>query len=325
MPKCALSLTKEPTSIVRILFAALVVASSATFAGADPPADFALAELAEGVFVHHGRQASWASAGNDDVANLGFIVGRDCVAVIDTGGSPRVGRGLRDAIARHTQVPVCYVINTHAHPDHVLGNSAFRGGDNTVRFVAHARMAASLGARGPFYLNALARDIDGTTDGDGEILVYPDTEVADTLELDLGGRMLSLTAWPTSHTDHDLSVLDQRTGVLFAGDLLFVGHLPVLDGRLVGWLQTMEKLKALNPVKTVPGHGSESTDLASAIAPQQRYLDTLLTRTREAITNGKTISEAVASIEANADDGWLLVDDYHRRNVTAAFAELEWE
>lgn len=319
----ALRLERGALGIARMLLAAFAVASTPALAGDKLPADFTVAEIAAGVYLHHGRQASWATAGNDDVANLGFIVGTDCVAVIDTGGSPRVGRALRDTIALHTQVPVCYVINTHAHPDHVLGNSAFRGGGSTVHFVAHARMAASLGARGPFYLNAFARDVGGKSDG--EMLVYPDTEVADTLELDLGGRMLTLTAWPTSHTDHDLSVVDQLTGVLFAGDLLFVAHLPVLDGRLVGWLQTMEKLEALNPVITVPGHGSESTDLASAIAPQQRYLDALLSRTREAIAEGKTIREAVASIEADAADGWLLVDDYHRRNVTAAFAELEWE
>lgn len=307
----------------KAFLAVLAVASSPTFAGDETPADFAIVEVAAGVFVHHGRQASWGAAGNDDVANLGFIVGSDCVAVIDTGGSPRVGRALRDAIARRASVPVCYVINTHAHPDHVLGNSAFHSDANSVRFVAHARMSAALNARGPFYLNALNRDLADR--GGNELLVHPDTEVADTLEFDLGGRVLSLKAWPTSHTDHDLSVLDRNSGVLFAGDLLFVGHLPVLDGRLTGWLESIEKLKAMNPVMSIPGHGPESRELATALAPQQRYLGDLLAQTRAAIASGKTIGEAVTSIEANTADGWLLMDDYHRRNVTAAFAELEWE
>lgn len=309
--------------VLRMLLAAFAVASNPAFAGDAPPVDFAVTEIADGVFVHHGRQASWATAGNDDVANLGFIVGKDCVAVIDTGGSPRIGRALRDAIAAHTRVPVCFVINTHAHPDHVLGNSAFRADDGRVRFVAHARMSASLNARGPFYLSALNRDLGDS--GGSELLVHPDIELADTLELDLGERVLLLKAWPTSHTDHDLSVLDRDTGVLFAGDLLFVEHLPVLDGRLTGWLETLEKLKAMNPVQTIPGHGRESNGIASAMAPQQRYLADLLTQTRAAIASGKTIREAVESIEADAAAGWLLIDDYHRRNVTAAFAELEWE
>lgn len=319
----ALRLADAFGHIAGILFACLALATHPAFADAGPARDFALVEIVDGLYVHHGRQASWASNQNDDVANLGFIVGTDCVAVIDTGGSPRVGRALREAIARRTRVPVCYVINTHAHPDHVLGNSAFRADANKVRFVAHARMSAALNARGPYYLNALNRDVGAS--GGSELLVHPDTEVADTLELDLGGRVISLKAWPTSHTDHDLSVLDHDSGVLFAGDLLFVEHLPVLDGRLTGWLESIEKLKAMKPVITIPGHGRESSELATAMAPQQRYLGDLLTQTRAAIASGKTIGEAVESIEANAADGWLLVDDYHRRNVTAAFAELEWE
>src|SRR3954467_15141653 len=94
---------------------------------ADPPdiAGFALENPAPGVYVHYGEVAEMSRGNAGDVANLGFVVGTRCVAVIDTGGTYAVGRALRDALRKVTMLPVCFVINTHAHPDHVFGNAAF--------------------------------------------------------------------------------------------------------------------------------------------------------------------------------------------------------
>ena len=76
----------------------------------------AVTQEAPGVYVHVGAVEDWTPEHRGDVANLGFVVGKRCVAVIDTGGTPQVGLALRAAIERETPLPVCYVINTHAHP-----------------------------------------------------------------------------------------------------------------------------------------------------------------------------------------------------------------
>ena len=105
-------------------------------------------EIAPGVHVHVGHQVTWPGAHGDeragDIANLGFVVGERCVAVIDTGGSPQLGQRLLAAIRRVSTRPVCYVINTHVHPDHTLGNAAFAALAPAPRFVGHARLKASL-------------------------------------------------------------------------------------------------------------------------------------------------------------------------------------
>ena len=75
----------------------------------------------------------------------------------------------------------------------------------------------------------------------------------------------------------------------------------------------------------MPGHGKVTGDWPGASAAQERYLRALLSETRAALRARKTLQEAVETIGAGGDDQWLLFDAFHRRNVTAAFAELEWE
>jgi len=293
------------------------------FAVAAEVAPLPVREVAPGVYVHFGAQEEFGPVNGGDIANIGFIVGERCVAVVDTGGSLDVGRRLRAAIERATRVPVCYVIDTHMHQDHVLGNAAFAGGAKPPQFVAHVKFAAALAARERFYLQALQRDFG--TPMSHEQIVYPTQTVATTLELDLGARSITLRAWPTSHTDNDLTVYDATTKSLFLSDLLFVGRLPVLDGSLRGWLRSMAALRSVAVAVAIPGHGPSSRDWPAALDAQQAYLQALLDGTRRAIKSKMTIQQAVSTVATGAAEGWLLADQAHRRNVTAAYAELEWE
>jgi quinoprotein relay system zinc metallohydrolase 2 len=303
-----------------LLFGALLQAGVAA-QGSTDPAPLETTEVAPGVHVHIGRLEDWLPGNGGDVANLGFVVGSRCVAVIDTGGTPQLGRRWRAAIERATKVPICYVFDTHAHPDHVLGNAAFAGPQ--TRFVASAKFNAAMAARAPHFLRALERDFGITVAPDA--LVYPSVAVGATREFDLGGRVLVAQAWPTAHTDNDLTVYDRATRTLFASDLLFVQHLPVVDGKLRGWLAALPELARIDAALIVPGHGPVRRGGPDAWAPQQEYLGALLRETRAAVKSGKTLSQAVDSVGVDAASGWQLTERFHRRNVTAAFAELEWE
>lgn len=306
------------------IVAGSLVALYASLPSHAQPKPLDVSQPAPGVFVHLGALEEWQPRNAGDVANLGFIVGSRCVAVIDTGGTPQVGERLLAAVRRATPLPVCYVINTHAHPDHVLGNVAFNGlTPEPAVFVGSARLGASLAVRERHMLNALQRDFGLTLGRDS--IVRPGLVVDKQLELDLGDRQIQLDAWPTAHTDHDLTVYDRKTRTLFLSDLLFASHLPVLDGKLRGWLGVMESLKSFDAALVVPGHGATSTDWPAAMDPQWRYLQGLLDKTKAAIAAKMTIREAVDSIAPPSGDAWRLTESFHRRNVTAAYAELEWE
>jgi quinoprotein relay system zinc metallohydrolase 2 len=302
-----------------LILAALAMLASATASRAQQQG-LPVNSIADGVLVHNGQTAQMTRENDGAIANVGFIVGEDAVAVIDTGGSLREGRQLMASIRARTGKPIRYVINTHGHPDHVFGNAAFVQDGTT--FVGHANLPRALAARGQFYLDAFRRTMgDQLID---EIRIVPPTLlVSGTLNLDLGARTLVLRAWPAAHSDCDLTVLDEKTGTLFAGDLVFLAHTPVLDGSLRGWLGALGELGALPAQRVVPGHGPVS-GWPAALADQRRYLETLASDVRGLVKSGKPIS-AAGTAASSERSRWELFDDFNTRNATAAFSEIEWE
>src|SRR5262244_3112569 len=169
---------------------AIMLACAAALGQAQPEPDpLRVTEIAAGVFIYQGAAAVMAPANAGAIANVGFIVGDAAVAVIDTGGSVAEGRELAAAIRRVTAKPVRYVINTHAHPDHVFGNAAFT--QTGATFVGHAHLPQALATRGPFYIDAFRRSM-GADLIDEVRLIPPGLTIDQEMQLDLGQRVLKL-------------------------------------------------------------------------------------------------------------------------------------
>jgi quinoprotein relay system zinc metallohydrolase 2 len=281
---------------------------------------FVTDEVAPGIHVRRGVDEDATAKNQDGIANIGFIVGREAVAVFDPGGSLVDGERLRATIRETTALPIKYVVMSHVHPDHIFGAPAFD--KDHPQYVGHARLPRALALREEFYRKRLEETLGKERAGGA---VTPTMLVEDHADIDLGGRVLTLTAHGIAHTDCDLSALDGSTGTLLAADLLFVQRVPSLDGSLPGWLRELAALKSSRARRAVPGHGPTSVDWPSGASDLERYLGVLLRETKKAIAKGVDLEAAVGQVAQGERSRWKLFDDYNGHNVTQAYKELEWE
>ncbi|HCL78201.1 MBL fold metallo-hydrolase [Stutzerimonas xanthomarina] len=245
-------------------------------------------QIAEDVWLLEGSTDNFDPRNGGNIVNTGFIVTSNGVVVIDSGPSRRYGEAMRAAIAEVTDSPVIKVLLTHHHPDHVLGNQAFAG----VPIAALAGTTELLREQGDAMAENMYRMV-----GDwmrGTEVVLPNETLEPGL-LEIGDRRLHLLQL-RGHTGADLAVLDESSGVLFAGDILFhqraltTPNSPGLDV----WLADLDRLEATPWKLLVPGHGPLSRD--SAPFEQMRdylgWLDGLL---RDAVASGADMNEVIQS------------------------------
>jgi quinoprotein relay system zinc metallohydrolase 2 len=283
--------------------------------------EFALESLGDGIYVHHGKHLDIDTGYQGDICNISFIVGSKGIAVIDTGGSLKVGNQLRNAIKKITDKPILYVINTHVHPDHIYGNAAFL--QDHPQFVGHEKLPDAMELRKDAYAKLNAKFLGA--DAEGSVIVKPTILVKETMTLDLGDRTLKITPYPVAHTNTDITVIDSKTSTLFTGDLLFIERTPVVEGDIKGLIAAIDTLKTYPVKRVVPGHGPVANDWMTALNNEQRYLNAVLTDVRTAIKNGDSMEHTMDTAAASERDKWVLFDVANRRNVNTIFSALEWE
>ena len=243
-------------------------------------------QIADGVWLLEGSTDNFAQDNGGNIVNVGFIETADGVLVIDTGPSRRYGEALRRSIENATGKPVTRVLLTHHHPDHVLGNQAFAD----VPIAALPETGRLLAEQGDAMAENMYRLV-----GDwmrGTEVVLPG-EMLEEGALEVGGRHLRLLAL-RGHTGADLAILDERTGVLFAGDLLFYQRAlttPNSPGLEV-WLADLDRLEALPWKLLVPGHGPVATD-AAPFAQMRDYLAWLDGLLRQGAEQGAEMNELI--------------------------------
>lgn len=277
-------------------------------------------EIGPGVFVHIGKHLDVDEGYDGDICNIGFIVGEESIAVIDTGGSYLVAKELRKYISDNFKQPVKYVINTHAHLDHVYGNVVFSDAD----IFGHKDLPKALKSRADIYQRINDRYLGKISEQSPLILPNKYVEINKPESIDLGNRKIRLQAYQVAHTESDLTVFDEKTKILWSGDLVFSERTPVVDGDIHGFIETLEEINKQEINFVVPGHGLPSSK-EYAIRPMIEYLVTLRNDVRKFIDNGESLEFAIENAASSQKDEWLLFDIQNKRNVNRIFPMMEWE
>ena len=268
----------------------LLLVSGALAKAAAGSADFDYAlqprQIADDVWLLEGSTDNFAQGNGGNIVNTGFIVTEQGVLVIDTGPSKRYGEAMRKAIAQVTDKPLLKVMLTHHHPDHALGNQAF----SDTPIAALAETTRLLAEQGDAMAENMYRLVGDWMRGT-EVLLP--TETLEAGELEVGGRPLQLLAL-SGHTGADLAILDVRSGVLFAGDLVFYQRALTTPGTpgLDIWLADLDVLQALPWQQIVPGHGPLAND-ASPFAQMRDYLGWLDGVMRDGAEQGADMNELI--------------------------------
>lgn len=301
-----------------ILYLLLLINTQIIFAD-----DLSFKEIQPGIYVHQGEHLDVDHGYHGDICNIGFIIGDQSVAVIDTGGSLKIGRQLLKAIREKTSLPISYVINTHVHLDHIYGNAAFIN-ENPI-FVGHSELPKAMLLRKEFYETTNQNFLNIPPEESIQIPPSLLISINKPQEIDLGNRKLRLEAFPSAHTNNDLIVVDMNTKTAWLADLMFTERTPSMDGDIHGWINALEKIEKSNYEVIIPGHGTPPTNNNKAIRKIKSYLELLRNEIRQAIDDGMDLQDALDTIARSEKNKWELFDVQNARNINMVYPIMEWE
>ena len=291
---------------------------------------FEMKEVADGVFVHFGSQEDANKSNKGDIANIGFILGKKSIMVIDTGGTKEIGKKLLKKIKTISDLPISHIIITHSHPDHFFGTEAFLS--EKPKIVGHEKLNRSLLSNFNFYKELQSNNIENEVLKKAKLIkANIKIKTENILKVDLGERVVEIKAWKSGHTDNDLSVYDLNTKT-FWSENIFVDRIPSIRASILGWKKNLDEIQKMDINLIVPGHGNVAKKNA-ALKPILKYFTRLISQVRKFHKNNVSLQESINSILQKEilnskkvnPEGWALFTEYHYSNLTKVYTELEWE
>lgn len=241
-----------PRHLCKSLLAAVLL-STASAQGAELQYPLKAEKIAPQSYVVEGSTEDFTRQNGGFMVNSSFIATPEGTIIIDTGPSALFGQQLRALAEQVGGHPVARVLITHEHPDHYLGNQGF----DRTQIGASAPTIAAIKARGGDYTTNMYRLLG---DWMRETDSVPPTQVLTEHRETFGGHDLRYLILK-GHTEADLVLFDQTTGVLYAGDLVFHNRAPTTpQASIEDWLAALETLKSLPFTTVVPGHGPIAHD-----------------------------------------------------------------
>jgi glyoxylase-like metal-dependent hydrolase (beta-lactamase superfamily II) len=230
------------------------------------------------------------------IPNIGIIVGRDGVLVVDTGMGPRNAETVLNEVKKITSKPVAYLTITHFHPEHGMGAQAFPA--STIVIYPTAQKIELL-EKGP----AIMKEFSGVSPEIADLLRpvklrMPNVTFSEEAEVDLGDFPVRLLYWGSAHTRGDNFVFLPKQRIVFGGDVVINRFFPIMadsDSSGANWIQILERLEKLDPAIVVPGHGEVGN--VALIESMHEYLVFVRDRVQQMKSQGISITEVETKLD----------------------------
>lgn len=285
---------------------------------------------APGVWVWLPERLDEVSQDNQGhVLPISAVVDAGVALVVDPGPNFKQGLRVRASLACQFGAQVRWVVNTHAHAESVLGNSAFADLQalDLLTIAASAGTHEAMRRRCEQCLSHLTA-IVGAEVMQGSRIVLPDRLLTEGDTLAVGRIRLQVMEVRNAHTESDLLLWEPRSRVLWAGGLLYAGRIPELaQGSLNGWLYALQRLTELRPAVALGAALSvapNATSLPPMLDATRNYLQTLRMSVLQAMDAGLDGSDT-RSIQLPGHAHWAGYEQRHGFNVQRAWRELEPE
>ena len=262
--------------------------------------------------------------------NAGFIVTREGVVVIDSLGTPRLGRRLIATVRQVSKLPIKYLILTHNHPDHSYGASAFKSLPG-IKIIAHEGTLNYLDSDSfqgsvAFRRNLLGKDMKGFQGVVPNILVGGAR--FDHYTFTLGGKTFAIYNTGQHHSYGDLVVHQVEERNLWISDLAFNHRSTFMgDGHSAEILEAMDWLgRSFPDIRLmIPGHGSAQTPPFAMVEKTYNYVKRLRDEMRAAVAAGQDLASAVRLSDFADWHDVPLYQENHKKNANFIYLEMEQE
>ena len=251
------------------------------------------------------------------MVNSCYVKTKKSFVVIDSGPTFSYAKQAYTQMQKIANLPVKYVINTHDHDDHWLGNSFYKSKGAVLISSRKCEENIIVGMKTRIE-KILGKELFGQTK-----IVKIDKIVEDNLTLTLDEEKFEITQ-PVSvaHTKGDLLVYLPSRKVLFVGDLLFNGRVTSLrDGSILGSIEALDIIDGYHAKSVIGGHGYETDE--NATHEFRRYLSEIKKQVLKAQDEDIGMGEITKKVKMPYFKNFKLHDVLHNRNLLDAYKELE--
>ncbi|MBN2816336.1 MAG: MBL fold metallo-hydrolase [Campylobacterales bacterium] len=254
---------------------------------------------------------------NGDISNSCFVNMGDTYLLIDSGSTYSYAAQAHAKMKEINDLPLSYLINTHIHDDHWLGNSYYKEQGTKIIGADNFRQL-------PIEVTTRMQSRISKEAYKGTEQIHPSLYVEDEKILEINGKKVYIKhVNHKAHTDSDLYIYIPSQKIVFAGDLVFNDRIPsIRDGSLQGWIDTLDEIRSLDVEHIVGGHGNLVTK--DALTMTYNYLVELQSEVSRLLDEGVEIADIVNIVEMPKYKNINLYDVMHRQNVEIAYRMLEW-